>query len=179
MRKRVFRIFLCGVALFGLYSCGGGKNVSDTVSTVVDDEAVDAPEAENNFVYNDSDTATIAKMNLLSIIEGNDSRPGELYEAPNGLRYRVVKDGNGIKPQMGETAVYNIESRLPDGTVLESTLGGTPIEQKINDTILPALRQGLQEMSEGAIYEFFIPDSLAGNHNSDILCAIQLIQIKK
>jgi FKBP-type peptidyl-prolyl cis-trans isomerase len=88
-----------------------------------------------------------------------------VIETDSGLQYKVIKEGEGQKPTPENTIVVMYEGRLIDGTIFDSNYGsGEPAEWVLGQMI-PGWIEGVQLMSAGAEYEFFIPSELAYGEN--------------
>jgi FKBP-type peptidyl-prolyl cis-trans isomerase FklB len=85
----------------------------------------------------------------------------------SGLQYEVMKEGDGKgKPTASSTANVTYTGKLMDGTVFDSTdkNGGKPIELNLSG-VIPGWTEGIQLMSKGAKYRFYIPSDLAYGDN--------------
>ena len=79
----------------------------------------------------------------------------------SGLQYKILKKGEGRRPDITDNVKINFEGRLLDGTVFDTTSGrGGPALVKVKGTI-PAWEEALRLMREGAKYRFFVPSELA------------------
>ncbi|MDR0411797.1 MAG: FKBP-type peptidyl-prolyl cis-trans isomerase [Treponema sp.] len=79
----------------------------------------------------------------------------------SGLQYEVVKEGDGAKPLADSTVKVNYEGKLMDGTIFDSSYArGEPIEFPLNG-VIKGWTEGLQLMSVGSTYIFYIPSNLA------------------
>jgi FKBP-type peptidyl-prolyl cis-trans isomerase len=79
----------------------------------------------------------------------------------SGLQYEVVSEGSGAKPSAFDTVRVNYEGTFTDGTVFDSSfVRGEPVEFPL-DGVIPGWTEGIQLMSEGANYRFYIPSELA------------------
>ncbi|OYW85140.1 MAG: peptidylprolyl isomerase [Hyphomonas sp. 32-62-5] len=81
----------------------------------------------------------------------------------SGVQYIVVKEGpkNGKKPVSSDRVRVHYDGRLPTGEKFDSSLDrGSPTEFRL-DQVIPGWTIGLQEMSEGDEYVFYIPNRLA------------------
>lgn len=85
----------------------------------------------------------------------------------SGLQYEVLKEGDGkAKPTAASTATVTYTGKLMDGTVFDSTdkNGGKPIELNLSG-VIKGWTEGIQLMSKGAKYRFYIPSELAYGDN--------------
>ncbi|MFB9057390.1 FKBP-type peptidyl-prolyl cis-trans isomerase [Mariniflexile ostreae] len=93
-------------------------------------------------------------------LEENKAKEGVMV-TETGLQYQVLKEGNGAKPTAASTVKVNYHGTLTDGTVFDSSVDrGEPAEFGVGQ-VIPGWTEGLQLMSEGAKYKFFIPQDLA------------------
>ena len=80
---------------------------------------------------------------------------------PSGVQYKVIKEGNGAIPKDTSLVTVNYEGRLIDGTVFDSSYKrGESATFPLNG-VIAGWTEGVQLMSEGAKYRFFIPYQLA------------------
>lgn len=80
---------------------------------------------------------------------------------PSGLQYQVLKEGSGKKPTAKDSVKCHYEGFLIDGTVFDSSVQrGEPAVFGLQQ-VIAGWTEGLQLMSEGAKYRFFIPYRLA------------------
>ncbi|MDO4642842.1 MAG: FKBP-type peptidyl-prolyl cis-trans isomerase [Cardiobacteriaceae bacterium] len=78
-----------------------------------------------------------------------------------GLQYKVEQEGKGAKPTDKDKVTVNYEGRLIDGTVFDSSYERKePVTFNVTD-VIPGWVEGLQLMSEGSKYTFYIPANLA------------------
>jgi len=80
----------------------------------------------------------------------------------SGLQYIVLKDGDGKEqPKATDKVNVHYHGTLTDGTVFDSSVErGEPISFGLNQ-VIPGWTEGVQLMSKGAKYRFFIPYNLA------------------
>ncbi len=106
----------------------------------------------------------------------------------SGLKYIVIKEGTGNKPVATSNVKVHYAGTLVDGTEFDSSIKrGTPIDFNLNQ-VIPGWTQGLQLMTEGSKYKFYIPSKLAYGEramggvipaNSDLIFDVELIAINK
>jgi len=82
----------------------------------------------------------------------------------SGLQYEIVNETTGKKPLSNSTVLVNYEGRLVDGTVFDSSYGREPWETEIN-RVIPGWTEGVQLMSVGSEFIFYIPSNLAYGEN--------------
>lgn len=85
----------------------------------------------------------------------------------SGLQYEVLKPGDGkAKPTASSTANVTYTGKLMDGTVFDTTdnRGGQPIELNLSG-VIKGWTEGIQLMTKGAKYRFYIPSDLAYGDN--------------
>lgn len=85
----------------------------------------------------------------------------------SGLQYEVLTPGDGkAKPTAASTANVTYTGKLMDGTVFDSTdsHGGKPIELNLS-SVIKGWTEGIQLMTKGAKYRFYIPSDLAYGDN--------------
>ena len=79
----------------------------------------------------------------------------------SGLQYRVITEGSGAKPVASSKVKVHYTGKLLDGTVFDSSVQrGEPIDFALNQ-VIPGWTEGVQLMTPGSKYEFFIPSNLA------------------
>jgi FKBP-type peptidyl-prolyl cis-trans isomerase FkpA/FKBP-type peptidyl-prolyl cis-trans isomerase FklB len=92
-------------------------------------------------------------------LAANAKKPG-VVTTGSGLQYKVLREGTGRKPSAyGEVEVH-YKGSLIDGTVFDSSYErGEPISFLLAQ-VIPGWAEGVQLMSAGAQYEFYIPFEL-------------------
>ena len=90
----------------------------------------------------------------------NKQKPG-VRETPTGLQYEVITEAEGRKPVRTSKVRVHYTGTLLNGQVFDSSVQrGEPAEFGLNQ-VISGWTEGLQLMSEGAKYRFFIPARLA------------------
>ncbi len=79
----------------------------------------------------------------------------------SGLQYTVLTEGSGAKPVITDKVKVHYTGTLIDGTVFDSSVErGNPITFPLNG-VIKGWTEGLQLMTVGSKYKFFIPYELA------------------
>lgn len=101
-----------------------------------------------------------AKAEGAKFLADNKLKEG-VQETASGLQYVVEKEGNGVKPTAEDEVTVHYTGKLVDGTVFDSSVNrGEPATFPLN-RVIPGWTEGVQLMSEGSKYTFFIPSDLA------------------
>jgi FKBP-type peptidyl-prolyl cis-trans isomerase FklB len=104
--------------------------------------------------------AGAAKADGEKFLAENAKREGVQVTA-SGLQYEVLEDTIGQKPKATDTVKVHYEGTLIDGTVFDSSYRrGESISFPLNG-VIKGWTEGLQLMSIGSKYKFFIPYQLA------------------
>ena len=118
-------------------------------------------------------------------LEANRHKPG-ITALPSGLQYEVITEGSGIKPLPSNKVTCHYHGTLIDGTVFDSSVKrGQPASFPLN-MVIKGWTEGLQLMSVGSKWRFFIPPQLAygerqtGAHigpNSTLVFEVELLGV--
>lgn len=93
-------------------------------------------------------------------LNANKEREG-VTALPSGLQYEILKDAEGPKPTAFNTVTCHYHGTLIDGSVFDSSVQrGKPASFPLN-MVIKGWTEGLQLMSVGSKYRFFIPANLA------------------
>ena len=104
--------------------------------------------------------AGAAKADGEKFLAENAKREGVIVTA-SGLQYEVLEPSLGQKPKATDTVRVHYEGTLIDGTVFDSSYKrGESITFPLNG-VIKGWTEGLQLMSVGSKYKFFIPYQLA------------------
>jgi FKBP-type peptidyl-prolyl cis-trans isomerase len=79
----------------------------------------------------------------------------------SGLLYKVIKNGNGVKPSIVDSVFVFYTGSFMDGKVFDSNIGREAMKSGLNSGLIKGFLEGLLLMDEGANYEFVIPYDLA------------------
>ncbi len=82
-----------------------------------------------------------------------------VVELPDGLRYEIVKVGDGPAPRPTDTVRVNYTGTLINGTIFDSSVQRGPMEFEL-DKVIPGWTEGLQKSSKGGKIKLYVPPSL-------------------
>lgn len=157
-------------------------NIDDFAQAIKDVLAGDQPKVadqEAQQIVQEFFQAQEAKQRTAAAEKGKAARQaGEEYLAanakkegvvtlPSGLQYMVLNEGTGKKPKATDKVKCHYEGMLIDGTMFDSSIQrGEPAVFPLNQ-VIAGWTEGLQLMTEGSKYRFFIPYSLGyGEHGA-------------
>ena len=120
-------------------------------------------------------------------LEANAKREG-VVQTKSSLQYEVLSEGKGERsPKATDTVLCHYEGRLVSGKVFDSSYErNQPAEFGLNQ-VIPGWTEGLQLMSEGAKYRFYIPYLLGYGEQgagpsippySTLIFDVELIKVK-
>ena len=128
------------------------------------------------------------KKKGLEFLAKNKTNP-KVKTTASGLQYEVLQEGDGkTKPKASDVVQVKYTGKLLDGTVFDSTdkNGGAPADISL-DRVIKGWTEGIQLMSKGSKYRFYIPSDLAyGDQGagdaipggSTIIFDVELVNIK-
>lgn len=102
----------------------------------------------------------VAKQEGEKFLVENAKKEGVIV-TKSGLQYEVLKEGSGKKPKATDTVRCHYEGRLLDGSVFDSSYKRNEPADFGLQQVIAGWTEGVQLMSEGAKYRFYIPYILA------------------
>lgn len=132
-----------------------------------------------------AEQAKAAKKDGMAFLAQNRNNPG-VFETPSGLQYQVIKGAEGRKPAATDTVHVHYHGTLLNGQVFDSSVQrGEPISFPLNQ-VIAGWTEGVQLMSIGSKYKFFIPADLAYGDQavgtipagSTLIFEVELLDIK-
>ncbi len=106
----------------------------------------------------------------------------------SGLQYQVLKEGKGAKPTAEQSVKVHYQGTLMDGKEFDSSYKrNEPISFALNG-VIPGWTEGVQLMTVGSKYRFFVPPALAYGEegrppvippNSLLVFEVELLDIEK
>jgi FKBP-type peptidyl-prolyl cis-trans isomerase len=116
--------------------------------------------AINNFIDKilDEDYQKAKPLND-QILAKNKENEG-VKETASGLQYKIITEGTGAIPKMGDVVKVNYTGKLVDGTVFDSSVQrGEPAMLAVG-RLIPGWTEALQLMPVGSKWELAIPSDL-------------------
>jgi FKBP-type peptidyl-prolyl cis-trans isomerase len=133
------------------------------------------------------DLAVENKKKGEEFLSKNKTKEGVLTTS-SGLQYKVVSKGDSVvKPKSNDTVKVHYIGRFIDGKEFDSSYKRKEPTMFKVDEVIKGWTEGLQLMTVGSKYEFFIPSNLAygenGNQaipgNSALIFEVELLEIVK
>jgi FKBP-type peptidyl-prolyl cis-trans isomerase len=119
-------------------------------------------------------------------LTGNKKKPN-IKITPSGLQYEVVKQGTGMRPTATDTVTVNYKGTLTNGTEFDNSYKrGQPASFSL-DHVIRGWTEGLQLMTVGSKYIFYIPYQLGYGLNemgtipagSALVFEVELLDVKR
>jgi len=101
----------------------------------------------------------ITKQKGIAYLAENAKKPG-IQITKSGLQYEVLIEGKGKKPVETDTVKVHYEGRLIDGTLFDNTYETQQAATLALAEVIPGWKEGLQLMTVGSKYRFYIPYEL-------------------
>lgn len=174
------------VTLGGLSSCKGDKSAKTETETEAAEETVTPRKSELS-------SEDVAKARTYGPEFFNDeSKKSDVSSdttyntTSSGLKYVVMKGGDGNSPAATDNVTVHYTGRLTDGTIFDSSVErGEPATFPLN-RVIAGWTEGLQLMKEGGVTVFYIPSALAYGEqgapgaippNADLIFEVELIKV--
>ena len=175
----------------------GGKSNIDLLilgftTAMKGDSSLMKPEVAMEFFKNyiakaQTKDAEVKKSSGDKFLADNKTKDSVITTA-SGLQYKVLVAKEGPKPQATDSVKVHYQGFLIDGTKFDSSVDrGAPITFPLNQ-VIPGWTEGVQLMSVGSKYKFFVPYTLgygekgAGNGAipgfSTLIFEVELLDIK-
>jgi FKBP-type peptidyl-prolyl cis-trans isomerase len=165
--------YALGLSVANFYKQQGFKNLNTTlIARAINDvqankKPVFTEEQANEtimFFVNPGLRTTISEGK--KFFETNKNKQG-MKSTASGIQYEVVKEAQGAKPKVTDTVVVHYIGTLLNGTEFDNSVKrGQPTEFPLN-AVIKGWTEGLQLMSPGAKYKFYIPYNLGYGLNGN------------
>ncbi len=110
-----------------------------------------------------AEKAKVAEKEANDFLEKNAKKDG-VKTTESGLQYKIIKEGNGVKPKATDKVKVYYKGTLVDGTEFDSTKEGNPAGFRVNG-VIKGWTEALQMMPTGSKWQLFIPPGLAYGAN--------------
>ncbi len=189
--------YAIGMSVANFYKQQGIKNInSSLVTRAINDVMGGKPtlfdETAANTCMNDYMSRIQSEKSKPRIDSGvtflakNKLRP-EVKTTASGLQYEVITEGSGEKPTAKDSVTCHYKGTLLNGFEFENSFDrGQPITFPLGG-VIPGWTEGLQLMSVGSKYKFYIPYNLAYGAfdygpipgGSTLTFVIELLEVRK
>ena len=100
------------------------------------------------------------KQEGIAYLEKNKTLEG-VVELENGLQYKIIKEGiKGVHPLPTDSVTIHFRAMFINGKTYDMSYDQGPAGVRLNKMI-KGLQQGIQLMTKGSIYDFYVPYYLA------------------
>lgn len=117
-----------------------------------------------------------------------DQISSDFKKTENGLRYKILQEGKGNKPEKGQKVTVHYEGSLLDGQIFDSSYKrGKPIDFTLGvGQVIPGWDEGIGLLKKGAKARFVIPPDLAYGSagaggiippNAPLIFSVELIEV--
>ncbi len=114
----------------------------------------------------------------------NKKRP-EVLTTNTGLQYEIIKSGAGASPQPSDKVSVHYKGTLLDGTEFDSSYKRNKPSSFPVNRVIKGWTEGLQLMSPGSKFKFYIPSELAYGKNgsrsippnSTLIFEVELLEV--
>lgn len=154
----------------------------------------DAPFGPNDVLIFDVELIKVQNpqrnLELANKFLAENAKKDGVKTTPSGLQYQVITEGpaDGKSPAASDTVKVHYQGTLINGTEFDSSYArGEPVEFPL-DHVIPGWTEGVQLMSEGDKFRFFIPPALGyGEHggpggsigpNEALIFEVELLAVK-
>jgi len=126
--------------------------LDETITMIDEAFALAAEKTKNDAIA--KETAFLAE---------NAKKPG-VNVTSSGLQYEIILEEEGPKPTETDTVSVNYEGKLLDGSLFDGSEEGFPATFGLNQ-VIAGWTEGLQLMSVGSKYKFYIPSEIGYGEN--------------
>jgi len=164
--------YAIGAMVANFYKQQGIRNINSNmiakaVSDVYSDRKVLLSESECNSIVMLAMNPEL-KKNIEAgekFLAENKKKPG-VKTSPSGLQYEVLTEGTGSRPTDMDTVTVHYRGTLIDGTEFDNSYSrGQTISFPLKN-VIAGWTEGLQYMTVGSKYKFYIPHTLGYGMNT-------------
>lgn len=164
-------------AILTTSACSNSKTDNGNDSSYMDDTAADSSPAAV-----DSIAALFKNPDKKSEVATDST----YAETESGLKYMILREGDGKSPTATSNVTVQYEGKLVDGTIFDSSYSrGEPAAFPLN-RVIPGWTEGLQLMKENGKAVFYIPSAIGYGPqgmppvippDADLIFTVELIKV--
>ena len=140
---------------------GDGDPAGVASAQTVEQTVADDPTVMTEETADPKDERTEAEKKVFPLYE-----PEKFETTASGLKYRIIREGEGEKPKPSNTVLAHYGGTLTDGTTFDSSYRrGAPIDFPLSG-VIKGWTEGLQLIGKGGAIQLIIPGKLAYGPNS-------------
>ncbi len=121
----------------------------------------------NDYMYkaqNEKFEANLQKST--AFLEANKTKEG-VVTTESGLQYKILKEGNGARPDSLATVRVHYHGTTIDGDVFDSSVErGEPVEFTLGPGLIAGFNEAIRLMPVGSKWQVFLPTNLAYGVNA-------------
>jgi FKBP-type peptidyl-prolyl cis-trans isomerase len=169
------------VLLLVCYGCVAGPEEIAADKAKKEALAPQHPEAEKAVAEHEH-----ADDKSVSTASHSDDGKGAFQKTNNGLKYRIINEGTGARPNKNSTVVCHYRGWLDNGKEFDSSYSGSPAEFPLTG-VIAGWTEGVPLIKEGGKIELEVPSRLGYGEqghppvipaNARLHFEIELIKVK-
>ena len=167
--------------------------ILDGIYAVINEDSLKIDLRESGKVINTYIRDLQAKVGEENLAKGekflaDNAKKEGVITTESGLQYRVISEGTGEKPAATDKVKVHYRGTTIDGNEFDSSFKRNQPTTFAANRVIKGWTEGLQLMSVGAKYEFFIPGNLAYGMrspspdigpNETLIFEVELLEIVK
>lgn len=112
---------------------------------------------QNAYLAKAKTASLAANTEFFKKLEANKN----IVTLPSGLRYEIIKAGDGAFPKATDTVKVHYHGTLVDGTVFDSSVQRKEPAEFGLDQVIPGWTEGIQKVAKGGKIKLYVPPQLA------------------
>lgn len=129
--------------------------------SLIEQQVLDRKQINEERAHAEAEALKTKKLAEETKFFAENSKAEGIVSLPNGLQYKVIKEGTGPKPTIDSKVKVHYEGKLLDGTIFDSSIQrGEPATFPLT-SVIKGWTEILQEMPVGSKWTVYIPQELA------------------